>query len=46
MKNYIKPSIEITNLNNEDVITVSGGLVLTKFTAADDTKKYNVINNF
>lgn len=46
MKNYIKPSIEIINLNNEDVITASGGLVLTKFTKANSDKKFNVIDNF
>lgn len=46
MKNYTKPEIEITCLNNEDVITTSGGLVLTKFEKADANKKYNVIDNF
>lgn len=44
MKKYNKPEIEITALNNEDIITVSGGLVLTKFNKS--TKGYNEINNF
>lgn len=44
MKNYIKPVVEITNLNNEDVVTKSGGLALNNF--SQSTKGYNVIDTF
>jgi hypothetical protein len=33
MKNvYEKPEVTIVNFNNEDIITASGGLVVSKFT--------------
>lgn len=38
MKNYIKPEIEITSLNNSNVIMVSG-INTTKFTAASEAEK-------
>lgn len=42
MKEYTKPVIEITALNNEDVITASGGgVVISNFTSE---KKYSVVN--
>jgi|GEM_PF-493718 len=42
MKEYTKPVIEIAALNNEDVITVSGGIAISKFNQGD--KKYSVVN--
>ncbi len=44
MKNYVKPVIEITNLNNEDIITKSGGLAVNNFKKSE--KGFNEINNF
>lgn len=44
MKNYTKPQIEVISLNNEDVITKSGGLKVANFTKS--TKGYNVIDTF
>lgn len=41
MKEYTKPVIEITALSNEDVVTVSGGIVISNFTS---DKKYSVVN--
>jgi hypothetical protein len=41
MKEYTKPVMEITALNNEDVITKSGGIVASKFTS---DRGYNVVN--
>ncbi len=41
MKSYTKPEINITVLNNEDVLMVSGGVNTTKFTSS---KTYSSIN--
>ncbi len=47
MKNYTMPEMEVTYLNNEDVITASGGLVIANFKPAEnEEKKFNEINNF
>jgi hypothetical protein len=40
MKEYTKPVMEITALNNEDVVTKSGGIVTSKFTSE---KGYSVV---
>jgi hypothetical protein len=41
MKEYTKPVMKITALNNDDVITKSGGVVVSNFTSE---KSYNVVN--
>ncbi len=42
MKNYIKPEIKITVLNNEDVLMASGGINTANFNKNDKT--YTSIN--
>ncbi len=46
MKIYTKPEIEITVLNNEDVITVSGGIAVNSGNFTKSTKGYNEIDSF
>lgn len=41
MKEYTKPVIEITALDNEDVITASGGVAIANFNK--NGKSYSVV---
>lgn len=45
MKIYIKPEIEIARLDNEDIITASGGIALNNGNFKSE-KGYTVIDNF
>ena len=42
MKTYTKPEITVTAVKNTDVITISGGIVTSKFTKS--TQGYQEIN--
>lgn len=44
MKNYIKPEVKITILDNKDALMVSGGLNTAAFTVNTNGSGYNKIN--
>jgi hypothetical protein len=44
MKEYTKPVVEITALNNEDVVTVSGGIATSKTFTVNGDSKYTAVN--